>query len=54
MPLQGPNYLDMFLTAWTACQNNKSIAKDLEKLTFFPMIAKIPLDFRNVNSILII
>lgn len=34
----------MILTSWTACQNNKSIAKDLENLTFFPMIAKIPLE----------
>ena len=42
----------MFLTVWTACQNNESIAKDLERLTIFPMIAKIHLDFRDGNSIL--
>ena len=50
--LQGLNHLDMFLTVWTACQNNKSITKDLERLTIFPMIAKIHLDFRDGNSIL--
>ena len=42
----------MLLTVRTACQNNKSITKDLERLTIFPMIAKIHLDFRDGNSIL--